>query len=129
MFDHLGIEVGELPRSRSFYAATLAPLGLALVTDGEEWSGFAAAGATGATLQTTPSFWIHRTAGRPSPVHVAFSAPDRTCVVAFWRAGLGAGGRDNGAPGIRARYHPDYFAAFVLDPDGHNIEAVCHAAE
>ena len=128
MFDHLGIEVGDFPRSRSFYAAALAPLGFELVAEMDAWAGFAAAGATEASIQTTPSFWIHQAGGEPSRVHVAFRARQRDRVVGFWEAGLRAGGRDNGAPGVRAHYHPDYFAAFVLDPDGHNIEAVCHAA-
>ena len=128
MFDHLGIEVADYPRSRAFYAATLAPLGLELVTEVSDWAGFAAAGTTPATIQTAVSFWIHQASGQPSRVHVAFRTDDRARVTAFWRAGLQAGGRDNGAPGIRAHYHPTYFGAFVLDPDGHNIEAVCHAA-
>ena len=129
MFDHLGIEVGDFPRSRAFYVATLAPLGFELVAEVDEWAGFAANGTTGAGIQTTPSFWIHRANGQPSRVHVAFRAAERRSVAAFWQAGLQAGGRDNGAPGLRTHYHPDYFAAFVLDHDGHNIEAVCHAAQ
>ena len=127
MFDHLGIEVGDYARSRAFYTATLAPLGVELVTEMSDWAGFAAAGTTPATIQTATSFWIHQgCAAQPTPVHSAFRTTDRAHVAAFWEAGLRAGGRDNGA--IRAHYHPDYFGAFVLDPDGHNIEAVCHAA-
>lgn len=128
MFDHLGIEVGDYARSRAFYTATLAPLGVELVTEISECAGFAAAGTTPATVQTAPSFWIHRGCEQPTRVHIAFRTMDRARVAAFWKAGLRAGGRDNGAPGIRAHYHPDYFGTLVLDPDGHNIEAVCHAA-
>ncbi len=90
----------------------------------EDWAGFG-----GADLQRNPSFWIHQTPGAKSPVHVAFRSETRQGVRAFWEAALAIGGRDNGGPGIRAHYHPDYYAAFVIDPDGHNIEAVCHAPE
>lgn len=129
MLDHVGIEVGDFTRSTAFYAATLAPLGLELVSEANGWAGFAPAGTTQETIQVVPSFWIHQASGSPSRVHIAFRTQERARVDAFWHAGLGAGGRDNGAPGIRAQYHPSYFGAFLLDPDGHNIEAVCHAAE
>ena len=128
MLDHVGIEVEDYTRSTAFYVAILAPLGIELVTAANDWAGFAPTGTTRETIQTAPSFWIHRTLASPSRVHIAFRTHERARVEAFWRAGLLAGGCDNGAPGIRAHYHPHYFGAFVLDPDGHNIEAVCHAA-
>lgn len=90
--------------------------------EAEGWAGFG-----GMDLQRNPSFWIHQTPGNKSPVHVAFRSDSRERVDAFHTTALAAGGRDNGAPGIRPHYHPDYYGAFVLDPDGHNIEAVCHA--
>ena len=90
--------------------------------EAEGWAGFG-----GMDLQRNPSFWIHQTPGHKSPVHVAFRSDSRERVHAFHSAALAAGGRDNGAPGIRPHYHPDFYGAFVLDPDGHNIEAVCHA--
>ena len=124
LLDHIGIEVADYARSKSFYSSTLAPLGIRLVTEFEIWAGF---GST--DLQRNPSFWIHQTPGVKSPVHVAFRSETRPGVRAFWEAALAIGGRDNGGPGIRAHYHPDYYAAFVIDPDGHNIEAVCHAPE
>jgi catechol 2,3-dioxygenase-like lactoylglutathione lyase family enzyme len=74
-----------------------------------------------------PDFWIGGEGGLNKPVHIAIAAKDRATVDAFYQAALAAGARDNGAPGIRAHYHPNYYGAFVLDPDGHNIEAVCHA--
>ena len=80
-------------------------------------------------MQRNPSFWIHQTPGSKSPVHVAFRTDSRERVRAFHTAALAGGGRDNGAPGVRAHYHPDYYGAFVFDPDGNNIEAVCHAPE
>lgn len=128
MLDHVGIEVEDFARSTGFYATTLAPLGIELVTAADAWAGFAPSGTTPETIQTAVSFWIHQASGSPSRVHIAFRTDERRRVEAFWRAGLQAGGRDNGAPGIRKQYHPHYFGAFVLDPDGHNIEAVCHAA-
>jgi catechol 2,3-dioxygenase-like lactoylglutathione lyase family enzyme len=124
LFDHIGIEVADYARSKAFYSAALAPLGIALVMEGEGWAGFGSA-----DLQRNPSFWIHRASGPKSPMHVAFRSETRRGVRAFWDAALAAGGRDNGAPGIRAQYHPTYYGAFVIDPDGYNIEAVCHAPE
>jgi catechol 2,3-dioxygenase-like lactoylglutathione lyase family enzyme len=124
LLDHIGIEVADYARSKSFYSTALAPLGIQLVMEFEDWAGFGSA-----DLQRDPSFWIHQAPGAKSPVHVAFRSDTRQCVRAFWQAALAAGARDNGAPGVRAHYHPDYYAAFVFDPDGHNIEAVCHAPE
>lgn len=119
--DHIGIAVRDFATSRAFYRAALAPLGIRIVKEGEGFAGFNHAGARG-------GFWI--SAGDPPHgVHVAFAAQDRAQVDAFYKAALAAGGRDNGAPGLRPQYHPDYYGAFVLDPDGHNIEAVCHTPE
>jgi catechol 2,3-dioxygenase-like lactoylglutathione lyase family enzyme len=128
MIDHIGIDVNDFERSKVFYTRALAPLGYALlmevpasVTGQTDVAGFGEA--------PKPDFWISRgTANRP-PVHVAFRAANRKTVDAFYRAALAAGGKDHGAPGLRLHYHPNYYGAFVIDPDGHNIEAVCHAPE
>ena len=120
MLDHVGIEVTDLQRSRAFYEAALAPLGIAvLMAPLPTLAGFGE--------DEMPYFWI---SSRDRPivhgVHVAFAAPDRPTVDAFHAAALAAGGTDNGAPGPREIYHPAYYGAFVLDPDGNNVEAVCH---
>ena len=125
MLDHIGIGVGAYEGSKAFYQAALAPLGYALEMEYEGWAGFGRLGPLG---MHELSFWIHQSGPPVAPVHVAFRADDRATVAAFHAAALAAGGRDNGRPGLRTEYHPSYFAAFVLDPDGHN-EAVCHAAE
>lgn len=126
MIDHTGITVSDFARSKSFYTSALAPLGYAMVME-------LSAAVTGHTDTAgfgeppKPEFWI--SAGHPNqpPIHIAFRAASRAVVDAFYAAAIAAGGRDNGAPGIRPHYHPNYYGAFVLDPDGHNIEAVCHA--
>lgn len=127
MLDHIGISVSAFERSRTFYSEALKPLGVGLVMEvaPEQTGGLAAAGFGGAGK---PYFWINALPGAPAPtrVHVAFAAADRESVDAFHAAALAAGGRDNGVPGLRPHYHPNYYGAFVLDPDGHNIEAVCH---
>lgn len=121
MLDHVGISVSDIARSKAFYEAALAPLGitcLMTVEAGEDsFSGFG---------RERPQFWIGGGQALAHGVHVAFSSPDRKTVDAFHAAALAAGGKDNGAPGLRPHYHADYYGAFVLDPDGHNIEAVCH---
>lgn len=119
MFDHVGITVSNLERSRAFYAAALAPLGITELKRFEGVVGF------GGEHQT---FWIGEGAAAQSTprIHVAFAALTRLEVDAFHRAAMEAGGVENGAPGLRAHYHPDYYGAFVLDPDGNNVEAVCH---
>lgn len=129
MLDHIGITVSNHERSKSFYAQALAPLGAALVMEvSAEQTGDRAHAGFGA--QGKPWFWISSAkADAIGKTHCAFVAPNRAAVDAFYIAALAAGGRDNGAPGIRAHYHPNYYGAFVLDPDGHNIEAVCHASE
>ncbi|MBB6244124.1 VOC family protein [Rhodanobacter sp. MP1X3] len=127
MFDHLGIPVSDLARSRTFYLDALVSLGynIELEVSAEQTGDHA---AIGFGANGKPSFWIGE--GLPSSsIHVAFVASSRAEVDAFHRAALAAGGRDNGAPGLRPHYHPDYYGAFVLDPDGYNIEAVCRAPE
>lgn len=126
MIDHLGFPVSDYQRSRAFYEKALAPLGYALVMEVEQKTekGFPAAGF-GANGK--PDFWIGGEGGLNRPMHVAILAKDRATVDAFYRVALAAGAKDNGAPGLRPHYHPNYYGAFVLDPDGHNIEAVCHA--
>ena len=126
MIDHIGFPVSDYERAKAFYLEALAPLGYSLVMEvTQEQNDGAAAAGFGADGK--PDFWIGGEGGLNRPLHVAISASDRATVDAFHRAALAAGGRDNGAPGIRAHYHPNYYGAFVLDPDGHNIEAVCHA--
>lgn len=120
MLDHVGFAVSDYQRSKAFYAKALAPLGLTLLLEPEgEAAGFGRSGK--------PFFWIEAQ-GRPvrGRLHVAFAVEDRETVDAFHAAALEAGAIDNGAPGVRAIYHPQYYGAYVLDPDGHNIEAVCH---
>ena len=130
MIDHIGFSVADLALSRRFYDRALMPLGIAPVMEvTEEMTGGHGA-HLGYGRDGRPFFWIG-SGGAPSPgvrrgVHVAFAAPDRAAVDAFHRAALAAGGRDNGAPGLRPQYHPGYYGAFVLDPDGNNIEAVFH---
>jgi catechol 2,3-dioxygenase-like lactoylglutathione lyase family enzyme len=124
MLDHVGLEVTDFDRSKAFYAAALAPLGIGLVMEPmPQAAGFGSDLGSG----PKPYFWI-MARGRPpvSGAHVSFAAPDREKVDAFHAAALAAGGSDNGAPGPRPIYHPAYYGAFVLDPDGNNVEAVCH---
>jgi catechol 2,3-dioxygenase-like lactoylglutathione lyase family enzyme len=125
VIDHMGLSVSDFARALRFYEQALAPLGIAVVmrvareeTGSYEGAGFGRDGK--------PSFWVGHTGAAGTPIHVAFVADDRAAVDAFHRAALAAGGRDNGAPGVRAHYHPNYYGAFVLDPDGNNVEAVCH---
>ena len=119
MIDHTGVMVGDFETSRKFYAAALAPLGYELLLEfGGCVAGFGEPGK--------PDFWIGQGEVNTPRIHVAFRADTRQKVDAFYEATLNAGARDNGAPGLRAHYHPNYYGAFVLDPDGHNIEAVCH---
>jgi catechol 2,3-dioxygenase-like lactoylglutathione lyase family enzyme len=118
MLDHIGLTVTDLARSKAFYGQALAPLGYSVIMSFDD--------AAGLGVAPKPDFWIG--AGTPGgTVHVAFAARTRAEVDAFHRAALAAGGRNNGAPGLRPHYHPNYYGAFVLDPDGHNVEAVCHA--
>jgi catechol 2,3-dioxygenase-like lactoylglutathione lyase family enzyme len=125
MLDHVGFGVTDFARSKAFYARALAPLGIGVMMEvtPEETGGDAHAGFGS---DRKPYFWIGTGRALTGRLHVAFTAVDRAAVDAFHRAAIGAGGTDNGAPGLRPHYHPNYYGAFVLDPDGHNIEAVCH---
>ena len=120
MIHHISINVSNIAAGKEFYAKALAPLGYTLMSDYPEWSlaGFGEAGKA--------DTWIHAP-GAPvtTKTHIAYSAPSREAVQAFYDAGLAAGGKDNGAPGIRENYAPNYYAAFLLDPDGNNVEVVC----
>jgi catechol 2,3-dioxygenase-like lactoylglutathione lyase family enzyme len=118
ILDHIGLAVRDFSKSTTFFRRALAPLGIQTVLEGEGWAMLGKDGR--------PEFWIGVHGIPPGPIHIAFAAENREQVREFHRAALAAGGRDNGAPGVRAKYHPDYYGAFVFDPDGHNIEAVCH---
>ena len=126
MIHHLDLQVADFARSRAFYSQALAPLGLALIMEFDRGEGRLLAGFG---KNPDPVFWIRGGRAFSDRQHVAFAAQSRAAVHAFHAAALAAGGRDNGAPGLRPRYAVDYYAAYVLDPDGHNIEAVCRAAE
>ncbi len=122
MFDHLGLTVSDVARSQRFYLQALAPLGYAMRAEhAGRFVGFAD--------RERPTFWLGLGAPPKTGTHVAFTAPDRATVDRFHAAAIAAGGRDNGAPGLRPQYHAHYYGAFVLDPDGHNVEAVCHQPE
>src|SRR5258708_4277943 len=128
MIDHIGFSVSDYERAKAFYLKALAPLGYSLVLEvTQEQASRDPAAGFGANGK--PDFWIGGEGGLKKPLHIAIVAYDRDTVGAFDKAAMVAGGRDNGAPGIRAHYHPNYYGAFVLDPDGHNIEAVCHALQ
>jgi catechol 2,3-dioxygenase-like lactoylglutathione lyase family enzyme len=118
MLDHISLQVQDYRRSKQFYAQALTPLGYELVMEFSDTGGFG--------KDAKPDFWIAQGAATKPALHIAFASPDRATVDAFHRVALAAGGKDNGAPGLRPEYHPNYYAAFVLDPDGNNIEAVCH---
>lgn len=121
MFDHIGLRTAHIDPLKAFYTRALQPLGIAVVTEYPGGAGFGRDGQ--------PAFWLGESDKSPSSVHLAFSANSRAAVDAFHQAALAAGATDNGAPGVRADYHPDYYGAFVIDPDGNNVEAVCHLPE
>ena len=125
VINHTGINVADLARSRAFYSAVLAPLGVALKLDLGDAAGFGR-DQPGKGDDPGGAFWIAQGAPHEPRIHIAFTAASRDAVIAFHAAGLAAGGGDNGAPGLRPQYHKDYFAAFIIDPDGYNIEAVFH---
>jgi catechol 2,3-dioxygenase-like lactoylglutathione lyase family enzyme len=120
MLDHISLRTAQFDRLASFYETALAPLGASKVMAFEEAAGFGRNGV--------PTLWLAASAEGSPRTHVAITAPSRAAVDAFYAAALGAGATDNGAPGLRD-YEPNYYAAFVYDPDGNNLEAVCHAAE
>jgi catechol 2,3-dioxygenase-like lactoylglutathione lyase family enzyme len=127
MIDHLGLPANDYEKSKAFYIAALAPIGYTLLTEYPaavsgtvDYAGFGE--------KDNPDFWISSGQQMQGQLHVAFRVPTRALVDAFYKAAMQAGAGDNGAPGVRELYHPNYYAAFVLDPDGHNIEAVCHEA-
>jgi catechol 2,3-dioxygenase-like lactoylglutathione lyase family enzyme len=121
MIDHLSTYATDYEATKRFYRQALEPLGYGIQMEfpDRRVCAFGPAGK--------PAFWVIGVSTAASPRHVAFAAPDRGAVAAFHRAALAAGGSDHGAPGLRPDYHPSYFGAFVLDPDGNNVEAVCHA--
>jgi catechol 2,3-dioxygenase-like lactoylglutathione lyase family enzyme len=126
MIDHIGIAVSDSARSKEFYDAALAPIGIALIMEVPAEATQSGGAACGYGKDQKPFFWFGQ--GRVGEgAHVAFSVETRDLVDAFYAAAIAAGAKDNGAPGLRPQYHPNYYGAFVLDPDGHNIEAVCHA--
>jgi catechol 2,3-dioxygenase-like lactoylglutathione lyase family enzyme len=121
ILDHIGFNVSDFVAARRFLLAALQPLGIGIVSEGEGWAMIGRDGKG--------QFWFGSFGASPGPIHIAFAARTREQVRAFHAAALAAGGTDNGAPGIRANYHPHYYGAFVIGPDGHNLEAVCHDAE
>lgn len=118
MLDHISVGFTDLVASRSFFLAALAPLGVTVVKE--------VPGSVGLGQGRFPSFWLRAASGPPTPLHLAFTAIDRAQVDACYRAALAAGATDNGPPGVRGHYHAAYYGAFVIGPDGHNIEIVCH---
>jgi catechol 2,3-dioxygenase-like lactoylglutathione lyase family enzyme len=118
VIDHLTLKVRDLQQAKAFYAKALAPLGYEVLMEFE--------GAAGLGAEKKPDFWLAQDRENTRPIHLAFTAESRAAVDGFHAAALAAGAKDNGKPGIRADYHPTYYAAFVHDADGHNVEAVCH---
>jgi catechol 2,3-dioxygenase-like lactoylglutathione lyase family enzyme len=129
MIDHTGFNVSDLAASKVFYSAALAPLGFRILRDLGFAVGYGSDGWVAAGYDPDGPFWIAEGPPQEPRVHLAFVATSHEAVRRFHAAALAHGGRDNGAPGYRTRYHPHYYAAFVLDPDGYNIEAVCHRAD
>jgi catechol 2,3-dioxygenase-like lactoylglutathione lyase family enzyme len=125
MIDHIGFPVSDYPRAKDFYAKALAPLGYTLIMEVQQNEQDAPAAGFGKGGK--PDFWIGGEGGLGKAIHIAILADSRTEVDAFYQAAMAVGAKDNGPPGVRAHYHPNYYGAFVLDPDGHNVEAVCHA--
>ncbi len=121
MFDHVKFGVSDFEASRSFYLKALEPLGITIVAEGVPTYGVEM------SSDNKVSLCLFQTEEKPAHLHLAFVAESRAQVDAFYHAALQAGGKDNGPPGLRPRYHANYYAAFVIDPDGHNIEVVCHA--
>jgi catechol 2,3-dioxygenase-like lactoylglutathione lyase family enzyme len=122
MFDHVVFGVSNYEASKAFFLKALEPLGVVVVLEGP-------LGVEMSPPKSKASLCLFQTEEKPAHLHLAFAAENRQQVDAFYRAALAAGGKDNGPPGLRPRYHPNYYAAFVIDPDGHNIEVVCHEPE
>jgi catechol 2,3-dioxygenase-like lactoylglutathione lyase family enzyme len=118
VFDHIGIGVSDLAASKRFFLEALAPIGVGVVMEESD--------AVGLGPGRRPVFWLGQAEGQPAPLHLAFTAQNRAQVNEFYRRALAAGGKDNGPPGLRPHYHAHYYAAFVIGPDGHNVEVVCH---
>jgi catechol 2,3-dioxygenase-like lactoylglutathione lyase family enzyme len=121
IIDHVGVAVSDYEKSRDFFCRALAPLGIELIMEFQGWAGLGKSGKA--------EFWFGAHTQVQRPLHIAFLAENRHQVRAFYAAALAAGGTDNGPPGIREQYHADYYGAFVIGPDGHNVEAVCHRPE
>jgi len=124
MFDHVKFGVSDFAASKAFFLKALEPLGLAVAAEGVPTYGVEMV-----CPGSNASLILYQTTEKPAHLHLAFVAENRGQVDAFYRAAMGAGGKDNGAPGLRPRYHANYYAAFVIGPDGHNIEVVCHRPE
>lgn len=124
----MGITVSDLTKSREFYSKCLAALGYALINDNPNSISLAVKDGYGKSTDPAGDIWLSQGVPMVPRPHFAFSAASRITVDAFFAAGVAAGGTDNGAPSIRSQYHSNYYAAFLLDPDGYNIEAVCHSA-
>jgi catechol 2,3-dioxygenase-like lactoylglutathione lyase family enzyme len=122
MIDHVGFNVSDIDASKRFYEAALRPLGYSAALEFKEHVGFG-------TGEGSPDFWISLRGEPTATAHLAFVAPDRATVDAFYEAAIAAGGTDNGPPGLRPHYHEHYYGAYVTDPDGNNVEAVAHAPE
>lgn len=128
ILDHISLSVADFAGAKAFYTAALAPLGIApMIEFSAEVTG--SADVVGFGTEGKPFFWLVAKGKQTPDQHIAFGTDTRAEVDAFYEAALAAGGKDNGPPGLRPLYHPDYYGAFVRDPDGHNIEAVCHAPE
>ena len=121
VFDHIGFNVSDFATARAWLVAALEPLGMHITGEGDGWAMIGRPGEG--------QLWFGAQGASPGPIHVAFAASDRAQVRRFHAAALAAGATDNGAPGLRPHYHANYYGAFVIGPDGHNIEAVCHRAE
>jgi predicted lactoylglutathione lyase len=123
IFDHIGFHVTDFGKTKDFLTKALAPLGITITITGEG-QGWAMIGR-----KDEGRLWFGSSGSSPGPIHVAFAAKSREEVRRFYEAAIAAGGKDNGAPGLREHYHPNYYGAFVIGPDGHNFEAVCHLPE
>lgn len=121
ILDHIGFNVSDFATAKAFFLQALKPLGIGVVAEGDGWAMIGKDGKG--------QFWFGGFGDSPGPIHIAFAAENRDQVHQFYQEALAAGGQDNGPPGIRVQYHPNYYAAFVIGPDGHNLEAVCHQPE